>query len=447
MNVALKLNIDALNKEIEWFEKVLDCRFKLYFRQDCVYNSVLELELPVHDSCSYADFLKEFKCTAQERLLIMLAIVPHIRPQALDVFYVKNETYDKWFTEFGGLKGTSHNGFLPTGETALFLIAGDSLHDRMEASTLLSDAHYLAKNQILRLNKPPGDEPVMSGLLTISEDYLEYFVTGQNRKLRFSRDFPAKLITTEITWQELVLPEDILAQVAETKAWIDHSKRLLIDWELQRKIKPGFRSLFYGPPGTGKTLVACLLGKSCNMDVYRIDLSMLVSKYIGETEKNLERVFDLAENKNWILFFDEADALFSKRTGVSNSHDRYANQETAYLLQRIEDFKGIAVLATNLKTNIDDAFSRRFQSIIYFPIPQPEERLRLWKQSFSSHTVLEDSIDLVQLARKHEMTGGMILNVIRYSSLMALSRNENIIRLSDAERGIQREFLKEGRIM
>jgi SpoVK/Ycf46/Vps4 family AAA+-type ATPase len=174
---------------------------------------------------------------------------------------------------------------------------------------------------------------------------------------------------------------------------------------------------------------------------------MLVSKYIGETEKNLEKIFQQAENKNWILFFDEADALFSKRSGVNDSHDRYANQETAYLLQRLEDFNGIVILATNLKNNIDEAFARRFQSMIYFPMPRPQDRLRLWERSFSTSTVLEEALDLKQLARRHDLTGGMIMNVIRYCSLMALQRKENIIRLQDAETGIQKELVKEGRIL
>jgi SpoVK/Ycf46/Vps4 family AAA+-type ATPase len=155
----------------------------------------------------------------------------------------------------------------------------------------------------------------------------------------------------------------------------------------------------------------------------------------------------MAENRQWILFFDEADALFGKRTGVSSSHDRYANQETAYLLQRIEDFKGVVILASNLKSNIDEAFSRRFQSVIYFPVPQAEERLKLWNQSFAQATVLEDGFDTKQFAKKYELTGGMILNVIRYCSLMALKRNENIIRTIDAENGVQKEMMKEGRLL
>jgi SpoVK/Ycf46/Vps4 family AAA+-type ATPase len=172
-----------------------------------------------------------------------------------------------------------------------------------------------------------------------------------------------------------------------------------------------------------------------------------VSKYIGETEKNLEKVFHLAENKNWILFFDEADALFGKRTSVSNANDRYANQETAYLLQRIDDFSGVVILASNLRNNIDEAFARRFQSLIYFSIPQAEERLKLWRQSMSQVSTLEEGIDLEALAKKHELTGGMIMNIVRYCSLMSVNRGEYTIRLSDAERGIQKELLKEGRIM
>ena len=131
--------------------------------------------------------------------------------------------------------------------------------------------------------------------------------------------------------------------------------------------------LFHGPPGTGKTLTAGLLGKIAQKDVYRIDLSMVISKYIGETEKNLARLFDKAERKDWILFFDEADSLFGKRGQVKDAHDKYANQEVSYLLQRVEAYNGLVILASNFKNNIDEAFLRRFQSIIYFPLPAKEE--------------------------------------------------------------------------
>jgi SpoVK/Ycf46/Vps4 family AAA+-type ATPase len=172
---------------------------------------------------------------------------------------------------------------------------------------------------------------------------------------------------------------------------------------------------------------------------------MVLSKYIGETEKNLGRVFDLAEHRRWILFFDEADALFGRRTVVESSHDRYANQEISFLLQRIEDFSGVVILASNLKTNIDDAFLRRFHSVIYFPMPKPAERRRIWQNAFSKRAVLDERIDLGRLAEKHELSGGTIMNVVRYSSLKALSRHQSTIWLEDMEEGIRREFQKEGR--
>ena len=207
----------------------------------------------------------------------------------------------------------------------------------------------------------------------------------------------------------------------------------------------GYRVLFYGPPGTGKSLTATLMGNECGKNVYRIDLSQIVSKYIGETEKNLGKVFDQAMNKNWILFFDEADSLFGKRTQTSSSNDRFANQEVSYLLQKIEDFPGIIVLATNLKANMDDAFSRRFQNMVYFTIPDAKQREIIWKNAFSNKSILDKNVHLEEIADKYEIAGGSIINVIRYCSLKALKRNDNIIKKNDIITGIKKELLKEGK--
>lgn len=198
-------------------------------------------------------------------------------------------------------------------------------------------------------------------------------------------------------------------------------------------------------PGIGKSLTASLLGKSVNMDVYRIDLSKVVSKYIGETEKNLSNIFDLAENKDWILFFDEADALFGKRTNATDSKDRYANQEVAYLLQRIEDFVK-SCYSYNLKSNLDEAFARRFQSMIYFPMPRPDQRMKLWKNAFVSCKMAND-VDLWKIANEFEMAGGAIINVLRYCSLAAIERNPPEIKQLDILLGIKKELRKEGKTM
>ena len=191
-----------------------------------------------------------------------------------------------------------------------------------------------------------------------------------------------------------------LDEVEEIRAWIEHRDTLLHGWHLDRKIKPGFRSLFHGPPGTGKTLTASLLGKTTGREVYRVDLSLVVSKYIGETEKNLAVCSTRPSASGWILFFDEADALFGKRTRDGDAHDRYANQEVAYLLQRVETSPASSSSLATCKGNIDDAFARRFQSMIYFPMPGPEERLRLWNGAFSDPSRLEPAIDLTRLSEQ-----------------------------------------------
>ncbi|HEX3079640.1 MAG TPA: ATP-binding protein, partial [Puia sp.] len=438
-----------LQRELQWLSQVMDTRMKLYFGNECDYVSVfnvMPVEHPEEDA-PYVRFLNHYKMNLAERIVLMLALVPHICPQVLDQFWAKNTAIDRGFTEFGGLKGTTHGGFLPTGETALFLLAGNELKHRFAFTYLFEGNHFFSAHEILKLMPAGNGEPVYSGAMQLSKEFIDQFTTGRLSKPNFSIDFPAKLISTQLEWEDLVLPEKIHEQIDEIKAWVKHAATLMHDWDMGKKLKPGFKTLFYGPSGTGKTLTACLIGKHCNMDVYRIDLSMMVSKYIGETEKNLSKVFDMAEHKNWILFFDEADALFGKRTGVSDSHDRYANQEVSYLLQRIEDFNGVVILCTNLKSNIDEAFTRRFQSIIYFPMPGEEQRFKIWENAFPKITTREDKLDMKQIASRYELTGGTIMNVVRYSSLMALNRNEKEIKLFDIEQGIKKEFMKEGKLV
>jgi SpoVK/Ycf46/Vps4 family AAA+-type ATPase len=256
---------------------------------------------------------------------------------------------------------------------------------------------------------------------------------------------PAQRVTTGLNWSDLVLPPATLAHLEEVRDWLEHGETLLHTLGMSARVRPGYTCLFHGPPGTGKTLSACLLGKLCDREVHRVDLSMVVSKYIGETEKNLARVFDLAEQRGWILFFDEADALFGQRTRVDSAHDRYANQEVSYLLQRIEDFPGVVILSSNLRGNIDDAFTRRFQSVIAFPMPQAEERYRLWTESVPVLLERDVDLDFVRLAEKHEISGGTIINIIRYAALRSLVRGDRRLAVEDINDGLRRELNKEGR--
>lgn len=443
----LSRNASVLNSELDWFFTILDTRIKLHFGHECDYKDIFEITPPGFNTneSMYGNLVNHYELTFEERVVFVLSLVPHIKPQLLDVFFTKNAGNSRDFTEFGGRNSHSHSGFLPTGETALFLLAGDNLEKRLSFNYLFEADHFFSRHNILSLEENNGKEPEQNGFLTLCQEIIDLVTTGNIRKPHFGADFPAKSIDTKLNWDDLVLDPYTMDQVLEIKTWIEYGDILLNDLNLGRKLKPGYRSLFYGPSGTGKTFTASLLGKYTNRDVYRIDLSMVISKYIGETEKNLEKLFLQAENKNWILFFDEADALFGKRTNINDAHDRFANQEVSYLLQRVEDYAGVVILASNLKSNIDEAFTRRFQSIIHFPMPKQNERYRLWKNAFSEKTTLEEKINLSDIAVEYELSGGAIMNVVRYATLMALKRSSTELSLNDLQEGLRKEFQKEGR--
>ena len=442
-------NARALELEFQWFRRVLDTRLKLYFGQEAEVDDIFGIAPPemVDPASNWAALLLKYRPEAPERLALLLALAPRVEPRLLDVFFIQNAQFDRPFTEFGGLSGGSHRGFLPTGETLLFLLAADRLDRRFDAMRLFHPDHFFHRDNILSLEKTNPGDLSLDGALTLTDEYVAYLTHGEPLKPVFGTNFPAEEIHTELEWADLVLPPHTLNQVREMETWIEHGDTLLHDWGMAGKIRPGFRGLFYGKPGTGKTMTACLLGKTTGRPVYRIDLSMVVSKYIGETEKNLGRVFQQAESKNWILFFDEADALFGKRSETRSAHDRYANQEVAYLLQRIETFNGIVILATNLKDNVDEAFTRRFEAIIQFPVPGPEERLRIWRQGISPKARLEAEIDLRDFARRFEISGGAILNAVRYASLEALRNGSGEITLAALQQGVRRELVKEGKVV
>jgi ATPase family protein associated with various cellular activities (AAA) len=438
----------ALEAETEWFRAVLDLRLRVHAgdREPC--DPLEELPPPALDGrgSPYAAAVRALGLGPAERLVLILAYLPHARPHVLDPFFIRNQALERPFTEFGGVHGSSHAGFLPTAETAMFLLAGDDLAARLRHQRLFEPEHPLHARNVLALHHRHPDEPRLSAVLQVTPEYVERLSTGRPWRPPFSAEFPAQRITTPYGWDDLVLDHATREDVDEIVAWARHAGELLDGWGLRKRLKPGFRSLFFGPPGTGKTLTACLLGKATGMDVYRIDLSRVISKYIGETEKNLASVFDMAEHGEWILFFDEADALFGRRTDSRTANDRAANQQVSYLLQRIEDFPGIVLLATNQRTHLDEAFARRFQSMVHFPMPAAEQRLRLWRESFEGHGFpLAPDVDLPRVARDHELSGGSIINVLRYAALRAVSREPREVRAEDLVHGIRRELHKQGR--
>jgi hypothetical protein len=465
VNLHIANNAAHLEQELDWLHRLIEFRMVRHFGQDVMasseedrnasalvneyspLNDIYDLELPglPGPASAYSALVDELELDFDARALMALAFVPHLRPEMLDIFRLKNKGTDRGFTEFGGTTGKNHPGFLPTAETFLFILGGDNLERRIRLNKLFGSEHIFTKKNIITLEGPQENEPHTSGIITLSRDILELCTTGEKHKPVFGKDFPAKLVETGMSWDDLVLNHSTLSQINDLRIWLRYHGTMMEALNMHRKVKPGYKVLFHGPPGTGKTLTACLLGQETEKDVYRVDLSMVVSKYIGETEKNLAKIFDKAEHSGWILFFDEADALFGSRTKVESSHDRYANQEVSYLLQRIEDYAGLVILASNLKNNIDHAFLRRFQSIVHFPHPRAEERHLLWQKSFPEQILLSGGISLKQLAQDHELTGAHIINIVSHCTLHALANGNNEVTPKMLRDSIARELAKEGR--
>ena len=247
-------------------------------------------------------------------------------------------------------------------------------------------------------------------------------------------------------WDDLVLPAEKLEQLTEICSQMAHRSRVFGEWGFQRKLSHGrgLSALFGGPSGTGKTMAAEVMAHALQLDLYKIDLSGVVSKYIGETEKNLARVFQEAESSNAILFFDEADALFGKRTKISDAHDRYANIETSYLLQRMEAYEGMVILATNLRENMDEAFTRRIKFIIDFPFPDVASRKLIWQTHFPRQTPVSTDLDYDWLAQQFQITGGNIKNIVLGAAFCAAA-NGGTINMMHVLHGARREFEKIGK--
>lgn len=452
----------ALENDIQWFRNLLNLRQLL--KTPAEQRDVLLQKLPLpdrdslkdkealtqlippdileDDASSYASLLRHFQPNGWERATILLALIPHIRPAMLSILLQPDAS-----GETGARRGEGHGGVLPTGETALYLLAGDNISLRFQLQRMFDEDHFFYRHRLLHVEGPEKAEPEMSGTLVASRELLDMIIRGQIRHPRYSSDFPAKRITTEMDWEDLVLSPVTRRQVEEVKIWVRQRNRLMNEFGMRKRLKPGYKILFYGPPGTGKTLTAQLLGKYIEKEVFRIDLSSIVSKYVGETEKNLSKVFDKADHSDWILFFDEADALFGSRTKVSSSNDRYANQEVSYLLQRIEDFEGIVILASNMKNNIDDAFMRRFSSVVHFPFPKSEERQLLWEKALPEKIVFSGGFDFRKMTDKYEISGANITNIVAWCSLMALEKEDYTITEAMIREGIARELAKEGRTL
>jgi hypothetical protein len=404
------------------------------------FTPLPELPLP------FNQFILGNNLNWSERIAVALALAPTLLPEVLKPL-MRNHDDGYAILQFGGVVSGTFRGFMPTMETLYFLLSwGDPLA-RLVAVDTFSQDHPLFANGLLRMELVHHNEPMGAALLLPTRELLQLVTKGEYGQPEFGPSFPAERISTQRDWRDLVLAAETLQELQDIQEWIRHEHTVMKVWKMEDLLAPGYRCLFHGPPGTGKTFTATLIGKATGKEVYRIDLSMVVSKYIGETEKNLKSVFDKAQSRGWILFFDEADALFGKRTDVSDSKDRYANQEVSYLLQRVEQFDGVVILATNNRDNMDKAFSRRFQVIVNFMMPGPQERLTIWQSALPANHSLSPGTDLAAIAQRYELSGGGIMNAVRHCSLRAAQRGDLSIHGSDILEGIRIEYKKAGRIL
>ena len=255
------------------------------------------------------------------------------------------------------------------------------------------------------------------------------------------------VLTTPFSWDDLVLPASVKRQLLDFVRSIELRPRVLDEWGLASRLGNARNStlLLKGVSGGGKSLSARIIAKKLDLELHRIDLANVVSKYIGETEKNLDRAFDAARRANAVLFIDEADALFGKRSEVKDAHDRYANVETAYLLQKIEDHDGVVILATNLANNIDEAFQRRIQNVVEIPMPDASARERLWRNMLSERTPLAADVDLAFLARQFAFAGGDIRNMVLDAAYLA-AQETDAIHMRHLLAAVARQYAKRGKV-
>lgn len=440
----IKHRVDILNE---------DTKHGIDYENPHTVPSVADIGLPpTHDERShYQQFVDAHNFHIPERMLLALCIARGIFPQMFSPLVKVYKNVDKQF-EFGGVLDPHTNRFIPTLRTLFFLLAGTNIKEQFYYHVTFTPSHFLFLHNILKLEAYAGkeksgdEEDLPYQQVKLNEAYLNYFLGEKKPSLDSDRDFPASLLETDKTFDDLVLPGKVIQQLEGPMNYIKYYEDLMKKKGAANKIKPGYLMLLHGPPGTGKTLTASVMGNYLGVDVYYLSLSRVVSKYIGETEKNLEKVFTRLEKKLCILFVDEADAIFGKRTEVKDSKDRYANQEVAYLLQRVEKFPGVVIMATNYEQNLDDAFRRRILSNIHVPLPNPEARTLLWQKS------IPESFEYAQpeipdlLARHFALTGGNISNIIKQACLKAGETQSNVLHYDlHLEPFIREEFEKDKR--
>jgi hypothetical protein len=390
----------------------------------------------------YAQLVCDFAPDDFNRILLLITLEQQLNFGVFrNAFCRDNTTVYNVPHAAGGYIDLRHNSYKPDLQTVMYLCGGYSIFSvsRLLAQSLLTSR--LLREQLVVLKNPGQHTSDLKLLPELAAEYQHHLLFGREVRPDFGDDFPAKKIATtfEFDKQIFLLPH------ARTEMFL-LAEKIKSQQKLRarnEKLAQGIPVLFYGEPGTGKTLSAAAIGNLTGMPVFRIDLATIISKYVGETEKKLARVFDRAEGKNWILFFDEADVLFGNRTGVADAQDRYANLLTAYLLQRIEEFEGVCILSTNYKSNIDVAMQRRFTQVVRFTKPGHNERLKIWENGLASGFSYQPGLNLRTLAQ-FEFTGAQIAMILKNAVIRAVAQDSTYVQANDIKFFGSHEYSKNG---
>jgi AAA+ superfamily predicted ATPase len=374
-----------------------------------------------------ARVVRDCALDSAEALTLVAAVAPEI-----------DEKFSTYYGLLSDRPGVAHL----TGEGVRNLCAR-TFAGRLAARDLLAAHGRLRGARLLEL--APAETAALAGRVTPHRS-LVAFLTGGSVGGGPSADLPVDRMDTAHTLDDIVVQGQVRRQLGAVLERVRHKHTVLEDWGFARK-HDGVRGtlvLFHGPPGTGKSMTAAVLGRTVGVPAYRVDVSALVSKYIGETEKNLARLFDWAEEEECFLVFDEADAVFGRRTEVSDARDRYANQEVSYLLQRVERHPGVVILTTNLLGNLDDAFTRRIDLRVEFPAPGVAERLAIWRGVLPASVPVASDIDLTGLAERYPLTGAEIRDAA-LAAAYAAAANGRTVTSEHLTSGILTAFAKSGR--
>lgn len=419
-------DIQGLLAELNWLTQIIEHRTNVHINKDSFDPSHFEL-IDLKNG-AYSDLIEKFNFSVVERVTLALSILVNIKPEVFDCFLRANPDTGKPFREFGGIINKNTFQFQPTLRTAIFLLSGGDSQQFILYQNILRSNNRLFTEQIVNLySEGEHHNYLPDSLIQLDSAYADYLFAGDIPRLDSGSNFPAKLLETNKTFDDLVLKESAKQQLEPALNYVRVQQELYANKDVENKIKKGFVLLLHGPPGTGKTLTASIIGNELNTQVYQIDSSLVVSKYIGETEKNLERVFQRLEGKNCILFFDEADAMFGKRTEVLDSKDRYANQGVSYLLQRMEKFDGLIILATNFEKNFDDAFKRRILTKIHIGRPDVSERIQLWNNALPDGYSYPSKAFVEALSEHFAFTGANIAVVVKMSVEKAFSVGTKVL--------------------